>query len=118
MRYCELIITGILALICLLACSEQNRERESTLLNTAHLDHLYEEVQVAGQDIGFIHIYAEHPDYHLVGDPNEGMACVDDAARAAIFYLNYANKYEDKETLRKAERLLKFYQEIFKKSVI
>ena len=39
--------------------------------------------------MAIIHIYSNYPDYAYVGDDDEGIACIDDAARAAIFYLEY-----------------------------
>jgi hypothetical protein len=77
-------------------------------VNTAHLDTLYGEINVGGNDVGFVHIYSEHPDYHMVGDDDEGFACVDDASRAAIFYLRQYKISDNPEHLRKAEMLLKF----------
>ncbi|MFZ1678563.1 MAG: hypothetical protein WAT91_14885 [Saprospiraceae bacterium] len=77
-------------------------------VNSAHLDALYEEKKVADQDVGIIHIYSEYPDYHWVGDNDEGIACVDDASRAAVFYLRQYKKYSSKEDLHKATMLLRF----------
>ena len=46
---------------------------------------------VRGQPVRVVSLYAEAPDYHLVGSPArdgfEGIASVDDAARAAVTYL-------------------------------
>ena len=77
-------------------------------INTAHLDALYEEIKFEGDTVGIIHIYAEAPDYKWKGDDNEGIACVDDASRAAIFYLRHFKTTSDPEHLRKARMLLKF----------
>jgi len=77
-------------------------------VNSAHLNSLYEEKNVAGQNVGIIHIYAEYPDYHWVGDHDEGIACVDDASRAAVFYLREYKKHHTKEDLHKATMLLNF----------
>jgi hypothetical protein len=64
---------------------------------------------VIGADtIGYIHIYSEYPDYHLVGDTDEGIACVDDASRAAIFYLRQFDQAGDPEHLRKGRMLIRF----------
>ncbi|MEP6646382.1 MAG: hypothetical protein ABJC12_04785 [Saprospiraceae bacterium] len=79
-----------------------------TSVNPAHLDSLYEERKVVGHDVGIIHIYAEYPDYHWVGDKDEGIACVDDAARAAVFYLRQYKISSSKEDLHKASMLLLF----------
>ena len=59
------------------------------IVNKAHLDYLYKEIIVDGKEMAVIHIYCNAPDYKYVGDVDEGYACVDDAARVAIFYLEY-----------------------------
>ncbi len=79
-------------------------------VNTSHLDKLYEVKQVEGKEVGIIHIYAEYPDYHWVGDVDEGIACVDDVSRAAVFYLRQYKKTSSKQYLQKATMLLKFIQ--------
>lgn len=105
-----LSLSYLLAAFFLLQASCQIDEKIDNpyLINTAHLDALYGEINVGGEDIGFIHIYSEYPDYHMVGDDDEGFACVDDASRAAIFYLRQYKKSNDPEHLRKAEMLLNF----------
>ena len=70
-----------------IACGKNSTENGFTFINTAHLDHLYEEVVIAGRPMAIIHIYADYPDYQWVDVPDEGAACVDDVARAAVFYL-------------------------------
>ncbi len=92
----------------LVSCVKTDDALIETLQNTAHLDHLYESVTIDGKVLGIIHIYAEYPDYHWVGDPREGIACVDDAARAAIYYLSYARRFDDPQAREKAARLLEF----------
>jgi len=82
--------------------------KEKSLVNTKHLDYLYQEIKVDGKELGIIHIYCEYPDYKWVGDEDEGIACVDDATRAAIFYMRYSEKYNDKECNRKAKNLIEF----------
>jgi hypothetical protein len=77
-------------------------------INTSHLDHLFEEIKLNGEKVGIIHIYSEYPDYHWVGDDDEGIACVDDASRAAVFYLRNYNYTGNTESLNKAELLLGF----------
>ncbi|MFH1195690.1 MAG: hypothetical protein V1720_08240 [bacterium] len=84
----------------------QNEKQE--FVNTKHLDHLYEEREITGKTLGIIHIYSEYPDYHWVGDDDEGMSCVDDVARAAIFYMKHSSLCQNIESRRKAERLIEF----------
>ena len=76
--------------------------------NLAHLDFLGEDVVVDGDSMRFIHIYAEAPDWRFVGDDDEGLACVDDAARAAVVYLRHFETTGDAASRRKAVRLLRF----------
>ncbi|MBO0931598.1 hypothetical protein [Fibrella aquatilis] len=58
-------------------------------VNTAHLNSLFQTVKLAsnGVEVGTVAIYSEAPDYRLVTDADEGFTCVDDVARAAIFWL-------------------------------
>lgn len=60
-------------------------------INLDHLRHLGLNAVVRGQPVRVVSLYAEAPDYHLVGSPArdgfEGIASVDDAARAAVIYL-------------------------------
>lgn len=77
-------------------------------VNKTHLDYLYKEIVVDGTQMAVIHIYSNAPDYAYVDDDDEGYACVDDAARAAIFYLNYFKAYKDSASLQKYFNLVKF----------
>ena len=94
----------------LLQCTHAPEETsvKSSQLNTTHLDALYDQGIVGGDTVGYIHIYAEYPDYHLVGDEDEGIACVDDASRAAIFYLKQHERTANPEYLRKGRMLIRF----------
>ena len=60
-------------------------------INLDHLRHLGMNAVVRGQPVRVVSLYAEAPDYRLVGSPArdgfEGIASVDDAARAAVIYL-------------------------------
>ena len=81
---------------------------QKSLVNTAHLDHLYQEVKVNNISLGIIHIYAEAPDYKWIEASGEGIACIDDAARAAVFYMNYYKQSNDKKCLPKIRNLINF----------
>ncbi len=99
----------IYSIFFLVIISCQQTEKEASLINTAHLDSLYENIKMqSGDSVGIIHIYSEAPDYHWVDDADEGIACVDDVARAAIFYLRDYNKNQTDSSLAKAQRLLAF----------
>lgn len=108
-----LVVTAILFLT---SCSEKDSVQltsTNSLINTSHLDSLYEEINVEGKSMGIIHIYSNYPDYKWIGDDDEGIACVDDAARATIFYLRNYQSNNDTASLTKAKqltRLLLFMQ--------
>jgi hypothetical protein len=65
-------------------------------------------VHLDGKSCDIVHIYSEYPDYHLVDANNEGIACVDDVARAALVYLRYFELTQDSTVLPYAKRLLNF----------
>jgi len=107
------IIVVIFILSSVSGCSERKANDDApadvvSLVNTTHLDALYEEIIVDEDTMGIIHIYSEYPDYNWVDDDDEGTACVDDAARAAIFYLNHYQITQSETSLLKAKRLLQF----------
>ena len=77
---------------------------QNSLVNTDHLDHLYQEIKVDNTSMGIIHIYAEAPDYKWADASGEGIACIDDAARAAVFYINYFKQTQDKKCLIKIRK--------------
>jgi multiple sugar transport system substrate-binding protein len=60
-------------------------------LSLGHLRQLGMDVVVSGRPVRVVSLYAEAPDYRPVGSPardgDEGVASVDDAARAAVVYL-------------------------------
>ena len=76
--------------------------------NLAHLDFLGEDVVLAGDTLRFVHVYAEAPDWRFVGDDDEGIACVDDAARAAVVYLRHYELTGSASSRRTAVKLLRF----------
>ena len=76
-------------------------------LNYAHLHHLTRDLTVAGRATRVVALYATAPDYRPTGSPArdgyEGIASVDDAARAAIVHLR---AYElTRDTLAREEAL-------------
>ncbi|HEX2868290.1 MAG TPA: hypothetical protein VHO03_14690 [Ignavibacteriales bacterium] len=83
-------------------------EVDTSIVNTSHLDKLYEKVNLDGRDMAIIHIYAEAPDYKWTEAKGEGIACVDDVARAAIFYLRYYNITNNAADLIKTKLLYEF----------
>ncbi len=82
--------------------------KEFSFINTSHLDYLYQKVKVNGKEFGIIHIYADYPDYKYVEAKGEGIACVDDAARALVFYIKYYGVTKGKAELDKIRMLTNF----------
>lgn len=103
------LISIVLLHLQLLNCSEHKIESQRlSQVNFAHLEHLTETVHLNGQPCDLIHIYSEYPDYRWVDAAEEGIACVDDVARAAVVYLRYFELRGIDSVLPKAQRLLNF----------
>ena len=77
-------------------------------VNTGHLNHLYEALSVHGDTLGIVWIYCEAPDYHLVADEDEGFTCVDDVARALVFYCREYQRSPAPEILEKIRAMTEF----------
>jgi Carbohydrate family 9 binding domain-like len=77
-------------------------------VNLSHLNFLVEDVEIAGQPMAITHIYSESPRYEWVDASGEGIACIDDSARAALVYLEDYERTRDPASLDKARRLLNF----------
>lgn len=108
----ELRVIFLASIFMLIVSCCGSAEKQSTdslsLVNTSHLDSLYEEINVDGRVMGIIHIYSDYPGYNWISDDDEGAACVDDASRAAVFYLKMYDLKKDSAALLKAERLMEF----------
>lgn len=101
----------LLALLVLLlsACAEPPISTvRLELTNLAHLNYLTQEVEIDGRQMAITRIYSEYPDYGYVPAANEGIAAVDDAARAAVVYLRHHELTDDSTSLRRARGLLEF----------
>jgi hypothetical protein len=83
-------------------------DSEGGFINLAHLNHLTETVLIEGDSMAIVHIYSSFPDYAWVGDSDEGIAAVDDAARAVVAYLMHFRHTNSQNSLRKARLLLRF----------
>lgn len=99
------VISSIL--LCVILVAEVPAQKKS-LINTSHLDHLYNNIVVNNDTMGIVHIYSDYPNYNYVEAKGEGIACVDDAARAEIFYIKYYRQNTDKKVLEKIKNLTKF----------
>ncbi|WP_053216099.1 hypothetical protein [Guptibacillus hwajinpoensis] len=87
--------------------AKQANGKES-IINLSHLDSLNEEVTIDGTEMLITHIYSEYPDYDWVDASGEGIAAVDDVARAAIVYLTDYENNKNQASLEKARKLLNF----------
>lgn len=86
---------------------------DTSLVNLSHLNHLYTPLTFStGTNAAGIYIYSEAPDYHLVGDADEGFTCVDDVARAAQVYLRSAKFSTDTSIQNKTYNLIRFILEM------
>jgi len=81
---------------------------DGSLINTNHLDHLFQEIEINNVKMGTINIYSDAPDYKLVTDDDEGYTCVDDVARALVFYCRQYKVNPEKKNLEKIKLLSKF----------
>lgn len=106
----------LLAIICMaVTCKKQTAQApvppatDTSLVNLSHLNYLYTPFAFAnGTNAAAIYIYAEAPDYRLVGDADEGFTCVDDVARATQVYLRNAKFSTDTTLQNKTFNLLRF----------
>lgn len=107
-------LTGLIGLVMVLAGSHvaavrgQEDTMRAGLINLEHLRFLTEPVRFDGQPMAIVHIYSEYPDYGWVDAAGEGIAAVDDVARAAIVYLWYYEQTGDARALEQARLCLEF----------
>ncbi|MBD3288647.1 hypothetical protein GF337_07595, partial [candidate division KSB1 bacterium] len=88
---------------------QQESKQKFALINFDHLRHLTESVQTEdGLNFDIVHIYAEYPDYDRTIAAGEGIACIDDVARAAVVYLRHFELSGDTASLHDVRALLEF----------
>ncbi|MDP2884796.1 MAG: hypothetical protein Q8P51_07240 [Ignavibacteria bacterium] len=88
-----------------------SQPQKNSLVNFAHLRHLTQEIALNGERVSIVHVYANYPSYEWVeaaDSGEEGMACVDDGARAAVVYLRSYELRKDASSLASARSLLRF----------
>ncbi len=87
-------------------------EQAPLSLRLDHLQHLGLSAVVKGRPVRVVSLYAEAPDYRPTGSPErdgfEGIASLDDAARAAVVYLREYEASGDVRARDEAVRLLGF----------
>lgn len=81
---------------------------KASIVNFAHLRHLTERIAFQGDSVSIVHVYADAPSYNWTDAGDEGIACVDDAGRAAVVYLRHYLITRDETSLAEARSLLKF----------
>ncbi len=96
--------------VLLIGCGGSRNDAPSSI-NFTHLEHLTEEILFQGDLVAIVHIYSQYPDYRWMDAREsgpEGIACVDDAARAAVLYLRHYELTGDMSSASRARRLLRF----------
>ena len=86
-------------------------QAQMRLVNFDHLRHLTERISMENDSVDIVHVYANYPTYDWVSAQEsgpEGIACVDDAARAAVVYLRHYELTKSPESLFRAKSLLNF----------
>ena len=63
------IIVLIFLFVSVVSCNKDNTPRE--IVNTSHLDYLYEEININKTEMAIIHIYSNYPSYEYVDDEDE-----------------------------------------------
>ncbi len=103
---------SVFILMISLQCSAQSilpPEKESReLVNLEHFNYLFTEIKLADKTMGVLRIYSEYPDYHFETEPEEGFACVDDAARAIVLLSQQLSFYSDEKLIQKLKLLIEF----------
>ncbi|MBN2009305.1 hypothetical protein JW960_08155 [candidate division KSB1 bacterium] len=102
----KLNLLFIILVVC--SCADRKTVDDNTIINFNHLRHLTESVVLNDTPCDIIHIYAEAPNYQWVDANDEGIACVDDVARAAVLYLRYYELTHADSALIRAKKLLNF----------
>ena len=108
MKVLLLLLIGNFFLFFQQGCHSRDEVKDFTLINLAHLEHLSEEISINNRSIRVVRIYSEYPEYQYVGDDDEGIACVDDVARSAVFYSRYYQYTNDYSVLYKCRGFLEF----------
>jgi hypothetical protein len=91
------------------ACTNPDTPHAGSLINTSHLEHLYQEINInESLQIGTIWIYSNAPDYQHVTDDDEGFTCVDDVSRALVFYCRQYKRFPVQKNLDMIKSLTRF----------
>jgi len=104
----EIVLIVLMIFSCHRGASMENHYFQYDLINMDHLDYLCEDVVVNGDSVSIVHIYADYPEYKWTNAGKEGIACVDDGARAAVVYLHYYELSGNVTALDRSRKLLDF----------
>lgn len=77
-------------------------------INLNHLNYLCEQVEIENQPMLLAHIYADAPEYVWTDAAGEGIAALDDVARATIVYLDFFEQTGNRQALERARAGLNF----------
>jgi hypothetical protein len=100
-----------IVLLFVFALYNSSAQERSLLVNFNHLEHLTEKMELNSDTVSIVHIYSNYPGYKWIDAKEsgpEGIACVDDAARAAVVTLRRFELTHDGSKLAEARSLLKF----------
>ncbi|MCK5823340.1 MAG: hypothetical protein KAG95_05010 [Bacteroidales bacterium] len=103
----EIIILILLSSFFLSSCDKTYVDN-SSLVNTNHLEQLYQEININDNNLGTIWIYCNAPNYEVVTDDDEGYTCVDDVSRALVFYCRQYKIKPEIKYLKKIQSLTNF----------
>ena len=72
------------------------------VVNLAHLNFLAKEVEIKGQPMLLTHVYAEALHYEWTNAAGEGLATLDNTARAVLVYLDCYRATQNQQALQRA----------------
>jgi hypothetical protein len=107
-----LAMVTLLFLVCITGSSCQRATEitgsEQSPANLQHALSLMDSVQIGGQTLMYIHIYADSPSYEPVDAPGEGIACVDDAGRFMEVLETEITEYGRRDLIPLAKGIARF----------
>ncbi len=105
MRIFKRLLFFSIFIVFVASCSHK---QPNSMINPSHLSHLYQEYKwpADSSSIGTVWIYCDAPKYNLLADPVEGFTCVDDVARALVFWVRYYNINPNSDDLNKIKMLV------------
>ena len=102
------ILLNIPVLLFLLSGINFAQQNFPDLVNTSHLDHLFQKINVNGREMGILYFNSTYPDYKYADNPGLGIANVSDASQGIIFYIKYYKQHKDTSIINKIKLLTNF----------